>query len=275
MLLVTFILMVLLSGVAAAVAVFAQNSVVSSRANLLDKQAFYIAEAGAQRARQALSIGTWTAASSAGNTYTESFGVGEYRVTVVDQTTPAEENADTNYTITSEGYVPSQAAVKAKRELVEDTIDVTPANTNRSLAATAAASSENGSNTAAKSNDGSTGTKWQAGTKGGSEWLRLDYGSATTVDRMIIKDDGNISSTITVEYSDDASAWTGVGSQATTESPNNTFAITFTAASHRYFRAKFPDVASGNRAGVKEFESYSTASRTVTYNAPGTVTTIW
>ena len=81
-LLVTFLLMLVLSGLALAVGVFSHNSLVGSKAELLDKQAFYIAEAGRQRARQALVASTWLAAAAPGNTYTESFGTGEYRVTV-------------------------------------------------------------------------------------------------------------------------------------------------------------------------------------------------
>ena len=100
-----FLLMLVLSGLALAVGVLGHNSLVSGGSQLLDKQAFYVAEAGWQRARQQLVAGNWTAASSPGNTYTESFGAGEYRVTIVD-------NGDGTDTITSEGYVPSQSVTR-------------------------------------------------------------------------------------------------------------------------------------------------------------------
>ena len=67
----TFLVMLVLSGLALAVGMFSRNSMQTGTSQLLDKQAWYIAEAGWQRARQALSVGTWAAASSAGNTYTE------------------------------------------------------------------------------------------------------------------------------------------------------------------------------------------------------------
>ncbi|MBI4598516.1 MAG: discoidin domain-containing protein [Candidatus Omnitrophica bacterium] len=271
----TFLLMLLLSGLALAVGVFSNNSLATSRSQLLDKQAYYIAEAGWQRARQALSAGTWSAASSTGNTYSESFGAGEYSVTIVDETTPAVEDDDTEYTITSSGYVPSAASYRSRRQVAETDVEVTVTNTNQSLSATATASSTNGSNTASKSKDGDTGTKWQAGTKGPNEWLKMDYGSAATVNRMIIKDDGNISSAITIQHSDDAAAWTAVSGSSIVESPNNTFDINFTSTSHRYFRALFPDVGSGSRAGVKEMETYNIASRAVEFGDAGTVTSQW
>ncbi len=279
-LLLTFFMMLILTGVGVAVAVFAQNSLLSGRGQLLDKQAYYIAEAGWQRARQALSVGTWRAAPSAGNTYNTTngdpaFGAGEYQVTLVDATTPAVENGDTNYTITAEGYVPNRTTPAAKRKETETTIDVTVANTNLSLAGTATASSTSGTNTASKANDGSTGTKWQAGTKGPNEWLKLDLGSAKTVDRILIKDDGNIHATITLAYSDDNASWTTVSGTTTVESPNNSFTITFAPTVHRYLRASFPDVSSGDKVGIKEWENYDTSKRTVTYNDPGSVTTQW
>ena len=274
-LMAVFLLMLVLAGLALAVGVFSNNSLATGRTQLQDKQAYFIAEAGWQRARQALSAGTLAAKSGSGNTYSEAFGAGEYSVTIVDTTTPAVENGDTNYTVTSSGYVPSAAAYRSRRQIAETSFDATATNTNRSLSATATASSTNGSNTASKSKDGDTGTKWQAGTKGPNEWLKMDYGSSITVNRMIIKDDGNISSAITIQYSDDASSWTAVSGSGITESPNNTFDITFTSASHRYFRALFPDVGSGSRAGVKEMEAYNTASRTVTFGDPGTVTSQW
>lgn len=271
----TFLLMLVVSGLALAAAVCSSNSLAIGTGQLIDKQVVYIAEAGWQRARQALSAGTWGAGVSPGSTYSESFGGGVYNVTIVDNAATVTENGSTDYTITSQGYVPSAASYVARREIVEYQTSATAANTNRSLTATAAASSTNGSNSASKANDGNTSTKWQASTKGPNEWLSMDHGSSVTLDKMVIKDDGNIASAITIQYSDNNASWTTVGGSSLVESPNNTFTILCTAATHRYFRALFPDVPSGSRAGVKEMESYNTANRTVTFTAPGRTTTEW
>ena len=249
-LVVTFFMMLILAGLALAVGVFSQNSLVGGRSQLLDKQVFYIAEAGWQRARQALVAGTWTAATSPGNTYTEAFGAGQYQVTVVD-------NGNGTYTITSNGYVPSQSAAIAKRKVAETAVTATVSNgTNRSLAATGSASSSSGPHTAAKANDGDTGTNWQSSTKGSGSWLAMDYGSASTLSTIIIKENDAING-LSIEWSDDASSWTTASGQSVVESPSKTWTATFTAASHRYFRSNFTDVPSNKKAAVDEMESYN------------------
>jgi len=118
-LLATFVMMLVLIGLALAAGIAAQNSVVIGRSTLQDQQAFYVAEAGWQRARQAVTAGTWTAGVAPDNAqYTESFGAGQYQVTVTD-------NGDSTYTVSAEGYVPNQTTVLAKRKVVETAIPVT------------------------------------------------------------------------------------------------------------------------------------------------------
>ena len=51
-LLLTFLMMLVLAGLAMATAIHAQNSIVSGNTHLLDKQAYYIAQAGWARARR-------------------------------------------------------------------------------------------------------------------------------------------------------------------------------------------------------------------------------
>lgn len=264
-LLVTFLLMLVLSGLALAVGVFSHNSLVGSKAELLDKQAFYIAEAGWQRARQALVASTWLAAAVPGNTYTESFGAGEYRVTVVD-------NGDGTDTITSDGYVPNQPLAAARRRVVETGLSAsTSGSTNLSPSAAAiAASSQSGvGNQPANANDGNTATKWQASIKGSGEWLRLDFGSATTLNQAIIVEHSDIDG-VTVEASSDGSTWATVTGLSVVESPSKTWTAVFTSTSARYFRAIFTSPSNGT-AGVKEFESYDA----VLTLGQGAVTTQW
>ena len=262
----TFLLMLVLAGLAVAVATFSQNSLVTGRTSQLDRQAFYIAEAGWQRARQAITAGTWTAASSPGNTYNESFGAGEYLVTIVD-------NGSNSYTITSNGYVPDDTTPAAKRQFVESSISVTPGSSNNlSLTATASASSSNGSNTPGKANDNNNGTRWEAGTNGSGSWLAMDYGSATTVDKVVVQEHNFIDG-LTIEWSDDASSWTAESSLSVVESPAKTWTATFTAASHRYVRSRFTSVPSGKAAAVTEMESYNTTAAPTL--GSGTASTAW
>lgn len=259
----TFLVMLVLSGFGLAVGVLGHNSLQVGSTQLLDKQAWYIAEAGWQRARQAIVAGTWTAAASPGNTYTESFGAGEYRVTVVD-------NGGGSYTITSEGYVPSQALAIAKREILESSLSVTSSDgTNRSLTATASASSTSGTDTASKANDGDTSTKWKAGNNGNG-WLKMDHASAITLNKIVVKEDANLTG-VTIEWSDDNSTWTTASGLSVIESPSKTWTATFTAASHRYFRASV-SASSSHKPSVKEMEDYNSS---VSSLAAGSVTTAW
>lgn len=266
-LLLTFLVMLVVAGLVAAVGGFAQGNLQSACAQWLDRRAYYIAEAGWQRARQALASDTWFAAVSPGNTYTESFGGGEYSVTIVSS------NACTSscdYTITASAYIPNQANAVARRQMVETDLSVTvTAGTNYSLTATASASSSNGGNTSDKAKDGDNGTKWQAGTNGPGSWLSMDYGSAATLDRIIVREDANITN-LTIEYSDNGSTWTAPGGLSVSAS-GSTWTCNFTSTSHRYFRVRFTGVPSGRKAAVKELESYNISVSLAT----GDVTTLW
>ena len=262
----TFLLMLVLSTLALAVSVFTSNSLATGKTQFQDKGAHYLAEAGWQRARQALIAGTWTAAAAPGNSYTESLGAGEYQVTIVD-------NGSSSYTITSDGYVPSIATSAARRRLLESALSVTMSNgTNQSLTATASASSSSGAHTASKANDGDLGTFWGASNQGDGEWLNMDYGgSPPTLNRVVIDEDANIDG-ITLAYSDDGSSWTTYPGLTVVESPAQTWTLSFTAAAHRYARATFTASASNKKVSVKEMESYN---RLPSALGAGAVTTQW
>lgn len=259
----TFLLMLMLAGLALAVATFSQNSQLTGKSQFLDKQAFYIAEAGWQRARQAVVAGTWSAAASPGNTYTESFGAGEYKVTIVDNTS--------TYTITSEGYVPSQTTPAARRKVLETTVPVTTGGgTNLSLSATALASSSQNGHPPADAKDSQLNTFWSAENQGSNEWLAMDYGSATSLNQMIIREKDGIDG-LTIQSSSDGSSWTTVSGLGVVESPAQTWTANFSSASAQFFRAVFTSVPSNKRARVKELESYNTS---ITLGQ-GTFTTQW
>lgn len=261
----TFLLLLIFAGLAAAIGIFAHNSQATGKAALLDQQAYYIAEAGWQRARQALVAGTWTAAASPGNSYTESFGAGEYAVVIVD-------NGGGSYTITASGYVGNATTYAARRQVVEDDLSVTASDgTNYSLTATATASSTNGSNTASKAKDGNTGTKWEAGTNGSGQWLKMDHGSATTLDKIVVLEDDRING-VTIERSSDNSSWTTASGLSVTESPSKTWTCTFTEASYRYWRATFTASGSSRKVAVQEMQDYNS---TLSSLGTGEVSTTW
>ena len=265
-LLLTFLMMLVLAGLAVAVAVCAHNSLVTGHTALLDQQAFYIAQGGWQRARQAILATTWTAAPSPGNTYTESFGAGEYRVTVVD-------NGSNSETITAEGYVPNQTATLAKRQLIESAVPVTVNDgTNQSLTATASASSSGSGNPAGNANDGDTTTDWQAGIAGTGQWLAMDYGaSPPTLNKIVVLEHANVSG-VAIEQSDDNASWSTPGGLSVIESPVKTWTATFTAASHRYVRAVLTASGSSRKVSVKEMQSFDSALSAL---GNGSVTTAW
>lgn len=261
----TFLLLLIFAGLAAAIGIFAHNSQATGKAALLDQQAYYIAEAGWQRTRQALVAGTWTAAASPGNSYTESFGAGEYAVVIVD-------NGGSSYTITSSGYVGNAMAYASRRQVVEDALSVTVSDgTNYSLTATATASSTNGSNTASKAKDGNTGTKWEAGTNGSGQWLKMDHGSATTLDKIVVLEDDRING-VTIERSSDNSSWTTASGLSVTESPSKTWTCTFTEAAYRYWRATFTASGSSRKVAVQEMQDYNS---TLSSLGTGEVSTTW
>jgi len=266
-LMLTFLLMLVLSGLALGAGIFSQNSMVSGKSYLQDKQAFYIAEAGLERARQQIEAGNWSGASSPGNEYNESFGAGEYVVTIVD-------NGSDLYTITSEGYVPNDTNPVAQRQIEEVDLEVTTGSGNLATSATAAASSTRGGSAASNANDGSMSTDWTANTQGSGEWLSLDFSTATTLDQVVFYENQYITG-ITVEYSSDASSWTTVPSlTGDGDNSDTTWTFTFTATSARYFRGVFTASGSNRRVSVYEFEASSSSGGT-SISQDGVVTTTW
>lgn len=239
----TFLMMLVMAALATAIVVFAQAGMASGRAQLLVAQARYVAEAGWQRAREAIVAGDASCSSGC----TESLGAGQYEVTVT---------GSGPYTITSDGYVPSAANPQGRRRVAESAVPLNNTSTNQSLTATASASSSQPGLPASRVNDDNTGTIWRAETTGSNEWLAMDYGSLMTLDRIVILERDNIDA-MTIELSSDASTWTTVPALSVVESPALTWTATFAAARKRYFRARFTSVPVGQRAGVEEFQSFA------------------
>lgn len=267
-LLLTFLLMLVLSGFALGAGVFSHNSMVAGKSYMEDKEALYIAEAGLERARQQIEAGNWSAATSPGNEYNESFGAGEYVVTIVD-------NGSDLYTITSEAYIPNDTNPVAQRQIVETDLEVGTGTGNIAPTATAAASSTQGGSSAANANDASMSTSWTASTQGSGEWLSLDFSSATALDQVVIYEKNNITG-ITVEYSSDGSSWNTVPSlTGDGDNSDTTWTFTFTSTSDRYFRAVFTASGVNKKVSVYEFEASNDPGGNPTISQDGAVTTTW
>jgi hypothetical protein len=238
-----FIVMAALSGIALAFLFMVRGEIGSSGAGLRNAQAFYIAEAGRAEARRALATGgdiSWSETD-------EPFGEGTYTVIIVQN-----EEAGT-YTIISEGYVPDSTNPLAQREVTESGITI---ESNLSLGADASSSLPvQGQNVAGEANDNDTDSKWKSRINNGS-WLKLDFGSSTTFDKVVIKGAANISpGTITIEYSADNVAYHEVANIS--ELPLWTF--TFDSVSAQCLKISM----NGNRPEITELETYDIAEGSV------------
>jgi len=241
-----FVLLILvaLMGVALAFWYAINSEIKSAGVGLANAQAFYIAEAGRAKARQALTTGGQTLP------YTETnapFANGTYTVTVVYSDPPTNEHV----IITSNGYVPDSTKPVAQRQVVEKNISFTDeggaGGTNLSLDATANASDKD--NQADKANDGKQNTSWKSN-NAGSFWISMNFGAQTNFNKIVIY--GSNTGSHVVQYSNDGIAWTNVANPV--ESPAGT--IKFSAVSAGHMRLSF----SGTKPQINELETYGGAS---------------
>lgn len=266
-LLATFIILLTLTVILAAVTFRVRYEIKSTSTALLDRKAFYIAEAGLAKARWALTTDGQAVGWSETGT---SFGGGTFTVTTTD-------NGDGTYTIVSDGYVPDDTNPLARRRVQEKNIPVSgAAPTNLSLAATAGASSEKGGNTADKANDGSNGSQWKAdGTPSvaAPEWLSMDFGSAATFDKVTFDEPaGNEITAYEIQYSSNGSSWSAVSNAVESVSGSVT-TVTFDSVSARYHRI-YITASTKKDPGIKEFESYDTSTGAATLGQ-GKFVTAW
>lgn len=226
---------------------------------LASAQAFWVAEAGLAKAKWALT--TDGQAVGWGET-TSPFGAGKgtYVVAAAYSDPPANQHV----TITSDGYIPDDTGYVAKRRAVESDIAFEESD-NLSLGATATASSESGGHPAGDAVDGQSNTKWGASNKDDA-WLKLNFGSATAFDRVVINGQNNINS-VTIYYSNNDIAYTSVTNL--TESPAWTF--TFDSVTAKYLRVNM-NVDSNKKATVNELETYDTAQGGL---GQGEFSTLW
>ena len=135
---------------------------------------------------------------------------------------------------------------------------------NLALAATASASSSEGSNLAAsQANDGKKNTRWASGTSGEAEWLQLAWDSEQTVKSFVIEWERRNPTDYEIAVSNDGSDWSNVVWTSTTKPTEFRQEITLAAAeSAKYVRLNiksFDPTSEGktwNTVSVYEFEVY-------------------
>lgn len=253
-LILVFIILIGLCVIVSAFITMVNYEIRSAGAGLRNMQAFYIAEAGLAKARWALTTGEEAVGWGETN---EPFGEGTYTVTTTD-------NGDDTCTISSSGYIPNATNPVAQRMVTESNIPISGGSTNLSLSATASASSEQGSHTADKSNDGNSVTKWKSDVKNGS-WLKLDFGSSTTFDKIIYS--GSKIDSYVIQYSNNDVTYTNVTNPV--ESPSGT--VNFDSVSARYLGFN----VNGNKPEINELESYNTAEEGPITLGQGEFSTSW
>ena len=252
---IIFVLLILvaLMGVALAFWYAVNSEIKSAGAGLLNAKAFYVAEAGRAKARWALTSGAqavgWGETSSP-------FGAGKgtYIVTTAYSDPPANQHV----TIISDGYIPDNTNVKARRQVAENNILI-GSGTNLSLGSNgteASSSPYQGNNEPEEAIDANTNTGWISSVKA-SSWLSLDYDSQKTVSRVVVN--GSKITSIVVQYSNNGTNWTNV------LNPSGALpgTRTFTPVTAQYLKLVITSGAN-EKAQVNEFESYTGASGATT-----------
>ena len=126
---------------------------------------------------------------------------------------------------------------------------------NLALRKTAAASSSAGSNIPGNATDSTTwrnylSTKWTSAASD-SQWIRVDLGSPTTVNRVILKWDSAYAKAFKIQVATDTSAWTDVFG-TTNAGPRSVTDETFPATTARYVRML--GIQRGTTGGISLYE---------------------
>ncbi|MER5648994.1 CARDB domain-containing protein [Streptosporangium sp. NPDC002524] len=142
------------------------------------------------------------------------------------------------------------------------------------------ASSSTGGQAVSAVNDGNASTYWESANNSFPQWARIDLGTATSVDQIVLKLPPAAvwqtrTQTLSVQGGADGNTFsTVVGSATYTFNPatGNTVTINFGAASHRYWRVNITANTGWPAAQISEFEIYGAAGTggdTQNPSAPG------
>ncbi|GAA4226915.1 CARDB domain-containing protein [Streptosporangium album] len=116
-------------------------------------------------------------------------------------------------------------------------------------------------------NDGDQNTYWESGNNSFPQWARIDLGTATSVDQIVLKVPAPTAwqtrtQTLSVQGGADGSTYSTVVASANyTFNPatGNTVTINFGAATHRYWRVNVTANTGWPAAQISEFEIYAAA----------------
>jgi hypothetical protein len=109
--------------------------------------------------------------------------------------------------------------------------------------------------------DGNAGTNWY-NTVYQAVWNRADFGTAVTVDKCRIQTDG-ATATFILEWSDNDSTWTQVGSSMVIDTMPDDITITFATETHRYWRL-YSAASSYVQMNITLSRTVATTAQTVT-----------
>ncbi|GLX96458.1 discoidin domain-containing protein [Herbidospora sp. NBRC 101105] len=137
---------------------------------------------------------------------------------------------------------------------------------NLSLGKATAVSSSTAGQPASALNDGNQSTYWESVNNSFPQWARIDLGSATAVDQIVLKVPGasawqTRTQTLTVQGSADGNTFSTVVASANyTFNPatGNSVTINFGSATHRYWRVNVTANTGWPAAQISEFEIYAT-----------------
>ncbi|WP_326821793.1 CARDB domain-containing protein [Streptosporangium sp. NBC_01756] len=128
-------------------------------------------------------------------------------------------------------------------------------------------------------NDGDQATYWESANNSFPQWARIDLGTATSVDQIVLKVPAPTvwqtrTQTLSIQGGADGSSYSTVVASANyTFNPatGNTVTINFGAATHRYWRVNITANTGWPAAQISEFEIYAAAGGgdTVKPSAPG------
>lgn len=197
-------------------------------------------QAGVAVSAAIVTIGSTTATTGSGGTFSVgNLAAGTYSVTV----------AKSGYTT----WTGSVSVTPGANTTLNVQLQSASVATNLARAGTATASSTDSSSYAAsKAIDGSTSSYWRSGS-GGTQWLRVDLGTAKSVSKVVINWSGSYyARSYRVETSSDGSSWT---SRYSTSSggTSGTKTHTFAAVDARYVRV-YCTSANSSDYRVNEFE---------------------
>lgn len=158
------------------------------------------------------------------------------------------------YFTSGTGYQP----IVYEFEVYNTSSNPTPGSTNLALNKTYSSSSSYDANqTADRACDGAANTNWQSqnGTFA-NQWLSVNFGAATTFNKVVLSEYGNRTLGFRIEYSTDGNTWQTAYTGTTIGTTGVATTFTFSAVTGNYVRIFFTS-GTDNQPIIYEFEVYN------------------